>query len=762
MRIGAVREDRVRGGRLRRTKSTPSPPPPSPEGSEGDNVAATEKKLEICKNPTSEPPSPLDAGLRATSCPSHDAPSFEQQSQKVYWNPSASVPSPSSACSLNSINPQPELKSENWNAPKSTAGPNGPLRSYISAATPTSNHHAPYTPCSSTSSASVSGLYEGSALKKEMGDNGAYLAPTNSEPATEIPLMGAGGSTSMNANGDQTSLPLADKLQYPYPRNTSAPSTSQPGALWPPRTSSTSRPTDYYRPPPSKASGRFDTVDGGGYYTTAGENALVTEPENVEESLEEISELEGELSSEEEAALEAEGLGFGGSSRKPASVPFAGINFGQLFSASNAHSEQLIMLAKLFYPKLKEYLLRASVQGELCVNPNDGVFMSPDNEGGPSSLGLSAALPDSPLENVLCKLFSMLEDCLFHMVDWVNRTEVFRVIPVEDKMQLLYSSWSEVIVIEFLQCLILNLRMDDRPLGVMKADSGSPGEPSNRDLYYLVKELIEYLLASSDDNQRLHDLIARFDMLRLSGHEFTCLKFLVIFNPYKHDVKLTSSSEYVREVQAELCHFLLRAARRSVKRSPPPPPPFVDFSTHASTLATIAASERLGQLLSRLTEVKHVAFQLENFLVARYYASYIPNASLLTEMLLTKRRGGRNPIGVTSTLQPTPPAVSDYGFTPFSQPHLKQDPNDYTPIPPPTLPSWRPSGSGEGLPPTPFTASTTVPPLAPTQYFPVSSASSSSDYQQSSQQPQDQSFFMSPPPPPPPQQQPHTPSASVI
>ncbi|VDM31346.1 unnamed protein product [Hydatigera taeniaeformis] len=851
MRIEAVREDRMRGGRLRRSKSTSSPPPSSPdnEGSSGVGGDGEAEEAEVAENYPSEQPSPIEPTSATTPCPNQDAPT----SQKAYWNP----PTSSNLCGLDPINPQSVSKSENWSASKSAssssttitvaaAPPNGPLRPFLpAAATPTSSHHAPYTPCSSTSSASIPGLYEGSAPKKEAvppPDNGAYLAPTSSEPAPDIALLGASSSGS----GGQTPIPSAEELQY-YPRNTSASSTSQSGGvMWSSRKSPTFRLSDYYRSAPShsqslKSSGRFDQVEGGGFYTV--DSSMATDPENLEETLEEIAELEGDLSSEDEASM-AEGGGelrFSNGIKAPASaaasVPFEGINFAQLFSASNAHSEKLIALAKQFYPKLKEYLIRASTQAEIGLNPVEGGFMSPNNGGGPDGLSLAAAAPDSPLDNILCKLSSMLEDCLFHMVDWVNRTEIFRVIRVEDKMQLLYSSWSEVIVIEFLQCVILNLRTEDRS-DMMKAGADSPREPSNRDLHYLVKELMEYLLPPDDDNQRIRDLIARFSALGLSSHEFTCLKFLVIFNPYKHveifassgrvndlmrshcacvpfyrllrhaggvalgsstyafararssytftssliffafnsvlmsfrlDVNLTSSLEYVREVQADLCHFLLRAARRTIKQRPPPPPAFPTFPTHAaSTLATIAASERLGRLLSHLTEVKHVAFQLESFLVARYYASCIPNESLLTEMLLTKRGcggGGRTPVAPPQP-QPTPltpSAPSGYGFAAsFPPPHLKRDPNGYTPLPPPP-PPWRPgSGGREDLPSTSYPTAAT-----PAQYFPPTPHSvASSDYQSSQPQPQDQSFFMPPAPPPPQaqqqQHQPHTSSASVI
>lgn len=129
--------------------------------------------------------------------------------------------------------------------------------------------------------------------------------------------------------------------------------------MWSSRKSPTFRLSDYYRPAPSqphplKSSGRFDQVDAGGFYAI--DSSMAAEPENLEETLEEIAELEGELSSDDEASM-AEGGGelrFSNGIKTAVSiatnVPFEGINFAQLFSASNAHSEKLIALAKQFYP----------------------------------------------------------------------------------------------------------------------------------------------------------------------------------------------------------------------------------------------------------------------------------------------------------------------------------------------------------------------------------------------------------------------------
>ncbi|VEL10004.1 unnamed protein product [Protopolystoma xenopodis] len=64
-------------------------------------------------------------------------------------------------------------------------------------------------------------------------------------------------------------------------------------------------------------------------------------------------------------------------------------------------------------------------------------------------------------------------------------------------------------------------------------------------------------------------------------------------------------------------------------------------------------SDRFGQILLRLAEVKYLAFQLESFLLSRFWAGGIPKESLLTEMLLTKRsRPSGHPS--TGTLLPRP------------------------------------------------------------------------------------------------------------
>ncbi|VDL62791.1 unnamed protein product [Hymenolepis diminuta] len=667
-----------------------------------------------------------------------------------------------------SINPQSSVvKAESWTTPtsgSSTVGSssvnpasNGPpaLRPYMSstAGTPNSgSHHATYTPCSSNSS----GMYEGATLplpKREMvsltsstsNDNGgAYLAPTT-----------------------------GPEYAYPQPNTSDSSIDSQAVPMWSGPSAPSSRPqgADYYSSSSQNSmkggggSVRFDNRMDTTSYPLPQENLPPVE-ENKEEMVEEILELEGYSDGGDDEAEDY--VDFGNNIKVPTvSDSFEGINFPQLFAASNDHSEKIIDLARQFYCKFGELL-------------EEGGRVGGERQGN----GYSSFTLDN-VDSVLGILTSMLEECLFHMVDWVNRTEIFRIIRVEDKMQLLNSSWSEVIIVELLQCLILNLQEKTRVGAV------TPTEPSNMDLYRLVITLMNYLLPG-DDNQRMMGLIKRFIELNPSSHEFTCLKFLAIFNCLKHgeslssfrfddslfleqvisffrnslhlvgrlftDVHLTQPSlRYVQQVQGELCHFLLRAARRTFRKGGHIPhlPDYLSFTNLATPamLTTIAASERLSLLLSRLTEVKHVAFQLESFLVGRYYAFCIPNESLLTEMLLTKR-GARNRVPSMPQQPPSAPPAPIGGFEynystppPSQTVPMKRDPNVYTSSV--TTSDWRPQSAG-GNGGDGYRAST------PAQYFscttphPAAAAPPSADFSNSqapSQPPnqaQDQSFFMPP------------------
>ncbi|CAH8504770.1 unnamed protein product [Schistosoma intercalatum] len=328
------------------------------------------------------------------------------------------------------------------------------------------------------------------------------------------------------------------------------------------------------------------------------------------------------------------------------------------------------------------------------------------------------------LDDLLSSLCSLLETCLFYLVDWMAQIESFKVLPVEDKMQLLNSSWSEIILLEFIHFYVTHLNNAKRtntiltdskrrcknamdPLNVCSslfpintnsincnennpltattttnitatAPTTSSSLLSHSSVSMEICDLIENLLnnllggvdncggGQSDLKHKLNDLLTIFQKLQLDNKEFTCLKFIVLFNPLKHDTFLTSNLSYALKIQGKFCHFLLKRSRRFLRS--------INESSESqkldhespNELNTLLLPDRYGQILLELAEVKFLAFQLESFLLMRYRLGKIPNESLLSEMLLTKRSRVSLPVQpsycnlMTSSMKSPPSITSSY------------------------------------------------------------------------------------------------------
>ncbi|KAA3674085.1 uncharacterized protein DEA37_0008827, partial [Paragonimus westermani] len=290
-------------------------------------------------------------------------------------------------------------------------------------------------------------------------------------------------------------------------------------------------------------------------------------------------------------------------------------------------------------------------------------------------------------EHLLCSLCCLLENGLFYLVDWMGQTELFKIIPVGDKMQLLNSSWSEIVLLEYLHCYLFHNqdnRDNNHPSGhsmtVQPCPSPPIGRPHfqstnspntasalphsvSREVCDLMDSTLEWFLGTTDFRRKLEDLITQFERLKLDQKEFTCLKFIALFNPAKHDLALNSSQSYVMRVQGRLCRFLLRRSHRASRistsvchtsRFNATPAPWSSSCSHELTTTwQSSTTDRFANILLQLTEVKYLAFQLESFLLARYRAGKIPHESLLTEMLLTKRARSYSTLNSSQTYRST-------------------------------------------------------------------------------------------------------------
>uniref|UniRef100_A0A668AJV3 Nuclear receptor subfamily 5, group A, member 5 n=1 Tax=Myripristis murdjan TaxID=586833 RepID=A0A668AJV3_9TELE len=110
---------------------------------------------------------------------------------------------------------------------------------------------------------------------------------------------------------------------------------------------------------------------------------------------------------------------------------------------------------------------------------------------------------------------------------------------------------------------------------------------------------------------RTQDLVTKLRALQLDRHEFVCLKYLVLFNP---DVKSVQSRRQVEQTQERVNRALMERTQQ----------------THPGH------SDKFGQLLLRLPEVRSISLQVEDYLYQRHLLGDLPCNSLLTEMLHTK------------------------------------------------------------------------------------------------------------------------------
>ncbi|XP_068574852.1 nuclear receptor subfamily 5, group A, member 5 isoform X2 [Cebidichthys violaceus] len=197
--------------------------------------------------------------------------------------------------------------------------------------------------------------------------------------------------------------------------------------------------------------------------------------------------------------------------------------------------------------------------------------------------------------SIMCK---MADQTLFGLVEWARNSALFKELKVEDQMVLLQSCWSELLVLDHLCRQVIY---------------------SKEDCIYLVTgQQIEVSTIISQAGvtlsslvSRTQDLVSKLKAFQLDRHEFVCLKHLVLFNP---DVKSVQSRKQVEQTQESVNRALMEHTQQSHPRH----------------------SDKFGQLLLRLPEVRSISLQVEEYLYQRHLLGDLPCNSLLTEMLHTK------------------------------------------------------------------------------------------------------------------------------
>lgn len=197
--------------------------------------------------------------------------------------------------------------------------------------------------------------------------------------------------------------------------------------------------------------------------------------------------------------------------------------------------------------------------------------------------------------SIMCK---MADQTLFGLVEWARNSTLFKDLKVEDQMVLLQSCWSELLVLDHL-CRQVAYGRD----GHICLITGQQIEVS------IILSQAGVTLSSLVC--RTQDLVSKLKSLQLDREEFVCLKYLVLFNP---DVKSVQDRRQVEQTQERVNRALMDHTTQ----------------THPDH------SDKFGQLLLRLPEVRSISLQVEEYLYQRHLLGDLPCNSLLTEMLHAK------------------------------------------------------------------------------------------------------------------------------
>ncbi|GAB1607050.1 nuclear receptor subfamily 5 group A member 2-like, partial [Argonauta hians] len=199
------------------------------------------------------------------------------------------------------------------------------------------------------------------------------------------------------------------------------------------------------------------------------------------------------------------------------------------------------------------------------------------------------------------KLFMMIcrlvDQCLFLMVEWARYSFFFKELKVENQMKLLQNSWSELLILDFLYRQLNTTSTSEFTL--------ASGHRLNADFFDKI--------GLGDMRERLQDLIKKMRELKIDENEYVCLKYLVLLNP---DVGGVESRQLLEECQEKINTALMEYC----------------------TSVYPNMKDKFGQVLLRLPEIRMISMHGEEFLHIKHLNGDLPEQTLLTEMLHSKRR----------------------------------------------------------------------------------------------------------------------------
>lgn len=201
------------------------------------------------------------------------------------------------------------------------------------------------------------------------------------------------------------------------------------------------------------------------------------------------------------------------------------------------------------------------------------------------------------LFELMCKV---LDQNLFSQVDWARNTIFFKDLKVDDQMKLLQNSWSDMLVLDHIHQRLHNALPDETTLhNGQKFDLLGLG-----------------LLGVPSLAEHFNELQNKLQELKFDVGDYICMKFLLLLNPGKGDVRGITNRKTVIEgyenVQAALLDYTLTCYP--------------------------SVPDKFAKLLSIIPEIHVIAARGEEHLYIKHCAGSAPSQTLLMEMLHAKRK----------------------------------------------------------------------------------------------------------------------------
>ncbi|XP_069508977.1 nuclear receptor subfamily 5 group A member 2-like [Ambystoma mexicanum] len=196
---------------------------------------------------------------------------------------------------------------------------------------------------------------------------------------------------------------------------------------------------------------------------------------------------------------------------------------------------------------------------------------------------------------IMCK---MVDQTLFCLVEWARGCIFFKDVQVDDQMRLLQNCWTELLMLDHIYRQVLHGKE-----GSVLLVTGQQVELST-----IISQAGDTLAGLVT---RTHELVSKFQGLKVDRPEMVCLKFLVLFSP---DVKNLEGLHFVEWVQEQVNRSLM------------------DYTSCHQHQA-----DKFGQLLLRLPEIRAISMQAEDYLFLKHLSGDLPCNNLLNEMLHAKQ-----------------------------------------------------------------------------------------------------------------------------